>query len=244
PPEAVPEPEPAPMAETDTDGDGVPDALDACVQERGTREQSGCPADTRPLVTLTRERLVLHGQVFFEPGASTLTGASRVLDELARVLLEHPELPRVLIEGHTDTGGSDAANQRLSLARAEAVLRYLVQKGVPAWRLEARGFGARRPASSNATQEGREQNRRAELRLLIGEPAPPPPQVPPLGALIRPRHNELHVPQDMNVFGRKNDGDELDSQSILTPKAQALDSACLYLASGWLVGPPSRKMPG
>ncbi|RYZ44152.1 MAG: OmpA family protein [Myxococcaceae bacterium] len=136
----------------------------------------------QPLVTLTRERLLLHGQVYFEPGASTLPGTSSVLDELARVLLEHPGLPRVIIEGHTDTGGSDAVNQRISLARAESVLRYLVQKGVPASRLEARGFGARRPASSNATQEGREHNRRAELRLLLGEPAPPPPsptQAPP-----------------------------------------------------------------
>ncbi|NOK18873.1 OmpA family protein [Corallococcus carmarthensis] len=187
PPEpAPPEPTPAPPEvppgpETDTDGDGVVDVLDACVHEQGTREFGGCPESSGPLVSLTRERLVLHGQVFFEVGATTLPGRSRVLDQVARVLLEHPEVERVVIEGHTDAEGSSDSNQRLSLARAEAVRDYLLRKGVPAHRLEARGLGARKPASSNGTQTGRGENRRAELLLILGEPAParsipaPPP---------------------------------------------------------------------
>ncbi|NOK36799.1 OmpA family protein [Corallococcus exercitus] len=158
------------VTETDTDGDGVVDVLDACVHEQGTRERGGCPESSDPLVTLTRERLVLHGQVFFEVGVTTLPGRSRVLDEVARVLLEHPEVERVVIEGHTDAEGSSTSNQRLSLARAEAVRDYLLRKGVPAHRLEARGLGARRPASSNGTQAGRGENRRAELLLILGEP--------------------------------------------------------------------------
>ncbi|MHA7632032.1 OmpA family protein [Corallococcus sp. M7] len=173
PPSEPTPPEPSrdvPGLETDTDGDGVVDALDACVHEQGTREYSGCPETGDPLVTLTRERLVLHGQVFFEVGATTLPGRSRVLDQVARVLLEHPEVERVVIEGHTDAEGSSASNQRLSLARAEAVRDYLMRKGVPAHRLEARGLGARRPAGSNGTQSGRGENRRAELLLILGEP--------------------------------------------------------------------------
>ena len=184
-PSEPPRPEPSTeqaWSETDTDGDGVVDALDACVHAQGTREHGGCPEADDSLVTLTRERLVLHGQVFFEVGATTLPGRSRVLDQVARVLLEHPEVARVVIEGHTDAEGSPASNQRLSLARAEAVRDYLVRQGVPAERLEARGLGARRPAGSNGTQAGRGENRRAELLLILGEPtsarsipAPPPP---------------------------------------------------------------------
>ncbi|MBN8232930.1 OmpA family protein [Corallococcus macrosporus] len=173
-PSEPPPPEPArdvSVTETDTDGDGVVDVLNACIHEQGTREHGGCPESSDPLVTLTRERLVLHGQVFFEVGATTLPGRSRVLDEVARVLLEHPEVERVVIEGHTDAEGSSTSNQRLSLARAEAVRDYLLRKGVPAHRLDARGLGARRPASSNGTQSGRGENRRAELLLILGAPA-------------------------------------------------------------------------
>ncbi|KFE65400.1 OmpA family protein [Hyalangium minutum] len=167
--------------EPDTDGDGVVDAVDACARERGTAAQNGCPAEKPPLVTLTRDRLVLHGQVFFDTGVSTLPGSSPVLDQLAEVLLEHPEIQRVVIEGHTDTVGSEASNRTLSQERAETVRRYLIEKGVPSQRLVAQGFGFRRPVSSNASTEGREHNRRAELRLLLGEPAQTgATQAPPL----------------------------------------------------------------
>lgn len=176
---APPEPEPSTPeggqssadTEPDTDGDGVVDAVDACARERGTTEQNGCPAEKPPLVTLTRERLILHGQVFFDTGMSALPSSSPVLDQLAQVLLEHPEIQRVVIEGHTDAVGSKASNRTLSLERAEAVRRYLIEKGVPAQRLVAQGFGFQKPASSNATAGGREHNRRAELRLILGEPA-------------------------------------------------------------------------
>lgn len=160
--EAPAEPEP------DTDGDGVADAVDACVHQPGTAEQHGCAPGSQPLVTLTREQLVLHGQVFFDTDASTLPGPSKVLDQLAQVLLEHPEIQRVIIEGHTDTVGTELHNRTLSLARAETVRRYLIGKGVPAQRLMAQGLGPRRPASTNTTAGGRERNRRAELRLILG----------------------------------------------------------------------------
>jgi len=173
-PEARAEPEP------DTDGDGVVDVVDACIHQRGTTEQNGCPPDTQPLVTLTREQLLLHGQVFFETDVSTLPGPSKVLDQLARVLLEHPEIRRVVIEGHTDTAGTELHNRTLSLARAETVRRYLIEKGIAAERLRAEGFGPRRPASNNTTPGGRERNRRAELRLILIDSGTSQPTQAPL----------------------------------------------------------------
>jgi outer membrane protein OmpA-like peptidoglycan-associated protein len=71
----------------------------------------------------------------------------------------------VIVEGHTDSTGSDAYNQALSQRRADAVLNYLVRKGVPANRLTARGFGKSSPVASNDTREGRALNRRVELEV-------------------------------------------------------------------------------
>jgi outer membrane protein OmpA-like peptidoglycan-associated protein len=70
---------------------------------------------------------------------------------------------RLEIEGHTDSVGSDAANQSLSERRAETVRAYLVQQGVPTGSVTAAGFGKSRPVASNDTAEGRHLNRRVEL---------------------------------------------------------------------------------
>ena len=82
------------------------------------------------------------------------------------MLTEHPEL-RVLIEGHTDNVGEDAANLALSDQRAAAVKVYLVENhSVDGSRLETRGLGETKPATSNDAAEGRQQNRRVELVKL------------------------------------------------------------------------------
>jgi outer membrane protein OmpA-like peptidoglycan-associated protein len=85
------------------------------------------------------------------------------LDEIGAMLREHPDL-RLLIEGHTDDVGNGRENQALSERRAAAVRQALVAGyGIDGSRLEAKGFGAAKPAASNATAEGRQQNRRVEL---------------------------------------------------------------------------------
>ena len=82
------------------------------------------------------------------------------------MLQSHPEL-KILIEGHTDNSGVAAHNQTLSEQRAAAVKAYLVGKsGIDGARLQSQGFGATKPAASNATAEGRQSNRRVELVKL------------------------------------------------------------------------------
>jgi OOP family OmpA-OmpF porin len=91
------------------------------------------------------------------------------LDSLAAVLASTPALI-VEIQGHSDATGSRRANLRLSRARAEAVSRYLVRRGVPARRIVTRGFGAARPMADNRSAAGRATNRRVELhRAAAGE---------------------------------------------------------------------------
>lgn len=87
-----------------------------------------------------------------------------VLDSVARALVQHPEL-RAKSIGYTDSTGSAATNQTLSVNRARAVANYLTQQGVPVSDLTAEGRGPSNPVADNSTAEGRAMNRRVELFL-------------------------------------------------------------------------------
>ncbi len=158
------------LAEEDTrdsDGDGVPDRLDNCPYEKGPPENHGCPRSRRQVVILREDRIEILEKVYFSPGKARIEARSkRLLDQVASVLQAHPELVRIQVEGHTDDRGPASFNQTLSQARAESVVRALTQRGIPAQRLVARGFGLGRPVASNATRQGREKNRRVEFRVV------------------------------------------------------------------------------
>jgi chemotaxis protein MotB len=103
-------------------------------------------------------------KILFDSGQTEIRPAG--LDVLRRVvdILISVTDKMIRIEGHTDSVGSDASNMRLSLARAEKIRDYLVEKmGISASLLEARGFGESNPVADNNTQEGRQQNRRVVL---------------------------------------------------------------------------------
>ncbi|HVW70783.1 MAG TPA: OmpA family protein [Steroidobacteraceae bacterium] len=101
--------------------------------------------------------------VLFDTGRATLKpGADRDMDRLARALKDNSNT-RVIIEGHTDSVGGDEYNQALSERRAESVAMALRERGVPPDRYEVRGLGKEFPIASNATAEGRQQNRRVEV---------------------------------------------------------------------------------
>lgn len=89
----------------------------------------------------------------------------RTLDQIATVLIQYPET-RILIMGHTDSTGNDAHNQKLSERRAESVRKYFVSQGVASNRTIAKGYGKNQPIASNATAEGRQANRRVEVKIL------------------------------------------------------------------------------
>jgi outer membrane protein OmpA-like peptidoglycan-associated protein len=117
----------------------------------------------------TERGLVLTlGDVLFDTGQSTLKpGAVSTIDRLAQFMGDYPERS-VRIEGHTDSVGSDATNQRLSEQRAMAVRDALVARGVAGARIQTVGYGEARPIASNDTDGGRQQNRRIEV-VVSGE---------------------------------------------------------------------------
>ncbi len=104
--------------------------------------------------------------VNFDFNKSTLRPESLpILYNSAEILLNHPEI-KVEIQGYSDNVGSEKANQKLSLARAQTVKNFLVAKGVSADRLTTTGMGEANPIMSNKTAEGRALNRRIEFKVL------------------------------------------------------------------------------
>jgi OOP family OmpA-OmpF porin len=107
-----------------------------------------------------------HRSIYFEPSSSHMSLDSRaVVDELANTMRAY-ENTVVDIEGNTDSTGSRGYNIELSHARADEVKQYLMKKyGFPEARLRAAGNGPDKPIDSNATPEGREKNRRTDIKL-------------------------------------------------------------------------------
>jgi outer membrane protein OmpA-like peptidoglycan-associated protein len=103
------------------------------------------------------------GDVLFDTGEAQLKpGANATIQRLSQFLNEYPDR-RLLIEGHTDSRGSDEFNQDLSQRRADAVRTALLQAGVPSERVRAQGLGEQFPVASNDTNAGRQENRRVEI---------------------------------------------------------------------------------
>ncbi|HVO24835.1 MAG TPA: OmpA family protein [Candidatus Margulisiibacteriota bacterium] len=111
-----------------------------------------------------KKKIVLRSVHFDFNKATIRQDAIPVLNEAVNVLKEEGTVG-VICAGHTDSVGSDAYNMKLSRRRADAVRDYLVKHGIPANRIRVEGFGERKPVASNATADGRAQNRRVELNL-------------------------------------------------------------------------------
>lgn len=108
----------------------------------------------------------LKSSVLFDFNKSDLKDAAK--EELHAAAEQIREMPgaKVVVEGHTDNVGSSAANQKLSLARANSVRRYLAGNEKVPNAMQANGYGATRPVASNETDEGREKNRRVEILVI------------------------------------------------------------------------------
>jgi OOP family OmpA-OmpF porin len=130
---------------------------------RDSLERMALRDSLRLLMAERETRLTLRG-VNFELGKAVLLPVSReILREVAQSLVANPDV-RVEVAGHTDSTGSRALNERLSLARAESVKAFLVENGVEGDRMTVQGYASTQPVATNRTASGRAQNRRVELR--------------------------------------------------------------------------------
>lgn len=118
-------------------------------------------------VVLTASNIAIMDKVQFETGKADLKEVSfTLLDEVAAMLKDNPQVEVISVEGHTDSTGTAEINRKLSQARAESVAKYLAKKGVKAARMEPKGFGPDRPIADNETDPGREANRRVEFNII------------------------------------------------------------------------------
>ena len=143
----------------DSDGDSIVDADDLCADtdSQALVDVSGCEVPMGVIAGLT-----------FEPSQVSLApDAEQVLDRYVDVLSRYPDV-MVAVEGHTDNRGPAASNLELSKERVLTVVRYMVSNGINPQRIRPYGYGESRPRAANATAEGREQNRRIEIKVVDG----------------------------------------------------------------------------
>lgn len=148
----------------DTDGDGVLDKDDNCVNERGPASNNGCP---EPVISVVEEAKIgnFAKSILFNTGkASFKPGVTEKLDGIVSIMKQFPKA-NFAIEGHTDSTGSNAINDKLSQKRADAVMSYLTTNGISASRLTSKGFGESSPIDTNKTRAGRANNRRVEIKV-------------------------------------------------------------------------------
>lgn len=178
--------------EADTDGDSVKDSSDNCpntpegaeVDENGCERDNDndgvsnsadeCPNSTVGLnvnakgCTKGSQVIVLEGVNFKTNSAELTLNAKTILDKVANSLANQPGL-KIEIGGHTDWVGPATYNKRLSQKRADAVKAYLGSKGANTGNMTATGFGEASPTADNKTADGRERNRRVEMKTLDSE---------------------------------------------------------------------------
>jgi outer membrane protein OmpA-like peptidoglycan-associated protein len=118
----------------------------------------------RSVVQLRKQEIVITEQIQFRSSsAEILDDSADVLRQVADVLLRHPQIELVEIQGHTDSTGTHQRNMELSQGRAESVRAWLVQAGVTADRLQAKGYGPDQPIRANDTPANRAKNRRVQF---------------------------------------------------------------------------------
>lgn len=169
-PEKKPEPKPEPVVApepvqepVDTDGDGVLDPMDECPKTPGPASNKGCPVLEQKQKEVIKRAF---SNLEFDFNKATIRPKSYpAMKELAALLKETPSL-RLNLAGHTDNKGNKKANMELSRNRTQAVQALLIKQGASPNQIVAKWFGDTKPIASNKTPQGREKNRRVEMKLL------------------------------------------------------------------------------
>jgi outer membrane protein OmpA-like peptidoglycan-associated protein len=150
----------------DSDSDGVLDKDDKCPNAAGLSAYNGCPIPAKEVMAQLNS---VGAMIPFELNRAELGSKVKgMLGDVIGIMNNYPKIP-FMIEGHTDSSGPKAFNQKLSELRAMSVKEYLVENGITSSRLMTVGYGEDKPNVSNNTRKGRIQNRRVEFKVI-----PPP----------------------------------------------------------------------
>jgi outer membrane protein OmpA-like peptidoglycan-associated protein len=170
--------EPPPPEPQDFDHDGIPDAEDKCPLQPGPKrpdmpQYHGCPD-----VGLGPGTIFILKQIHFEVNSARILPESNpILDGVAQVMREHPEITLIEIAGHADERGGEKYNLNLTQARVNSVMNALIARHVEARRVRAKGYGFYCPVLDEHNEEAWKENRRVEFKILKGGPNGEPPQL-------------------------------------------------------------------
>ena len=143
-----------------TDQPAIPDSINIALLNEKKLE---LVRKTIPIVELGRKLIIEN--LLYETNSWELSSKVNELEILYEFMKNKPNVV-ILVEGHTDSRGSNALNDRLSLLRAESVKKYILNKGVDANRIKTKGYGKRKPIATNDTDFGRQLNRRTEIVIV------------------------------------------------------------------------------
>ena len=133
-----------------------------------TADQPPPPLPKKPRkAKVVGKKIEITEKVMFDTAKATIKVEShQLLNDVAEVMKEHPNIKKVRIEGHTDSDGPNEYNKTLSQNRANAVMAFLEKAGIDPSRMEAVGYGEEKPIAENDTAEGKERNRRVEFNII------------------------------------------------------------------------------
>lgn len=143
-----------------SDESAIPDSIEIALFNSTSRRLE---KKTIPIVELGRKLIIEN--LLFQTNSAILPNVVNELNILAEFMEAKPNIA-IMIEGHTDSIGPNAANLKLSEERAESVKRYLVAKGIDQIRIKTKGFGEEKPIATNNTDFGRKLNRRTEIIIV------------------------------------------------------------------------------
>ncbi len=148
----------------DRDGDGIADNKDTCPDKAGIASLNGCPKMKEEKKKEIEDKIRFSAKnIQFNTGKSTIKNVSyKDIDNVIKIMKTYSKV-KFFVEGHTDNTGNYDKNKTLSQARANAVKKYIVNKGISSSRLNAKGYGSDKPIDTNNTRTGRQNNRRVEF---------------------------------------------------------------------------------
>lgn len=151
----------------DRDKDGVPDKDDKCIDEKGLERYQGCPNAAKLGLKQIEEVLSYSKNIYFDTDSNKIRSGFyyTMLDDVANIMLKNKNVS-FSVSGYTDDRGGVAYNQALSERRAQAARKYLIARGVEPDRISAKGYGKLNPKYENKTEEGRQLNRRVEIKSV------------------------------------------------------------------------------
>lgn len=142
-----------------SDKEAIPDSINIALLD----DKKVLVRKTIPIVELGRKLIIEN--LLYETNSFALPNSNPELDVLTQFLLNKQNVA-IVVEGHTDSRGSAAFNNRLSLRRANSVRDYLIRKGIEPHRIKTKGYGESRPIATNSTEFGRQLNRRTEIIIV------------------------------------------------------------------------------